>query len=541
MIEIYRVFTLPPDFAVEPESNYISERRDIPLGAANRYGLWDGRGKRVMRATWRTTTLVDTRTVREFLIDNQGRANPFYIPSWTPDLRVVEPAAAGSETLKIVVGTNLQSELDPEKLDEFGTILWLYSRSREMNVVRIISATTNLDGTTDIELEEPISFDVDSSTLGGFCIFARQINDVVECQYFAPDALEVTLQVEEARNTLETTETLPLSGEDVFSYPAITEVVRNPLTELTELRVDYADVKGPEVYGASQTFPHQAEWRIEITETGVRMREAGNPWQDSDLYTAKPEGDHITGAFTVGGREVLSAGLSTGEVEIRYFDGELLPQTVVFDGFAPQAINTWAVDADVSAGDADVVVVYLKKGEAKLYARFSRESYAIEHKLVDSKINPLYLLDIEAEEARLMVSGLDVTHNKTTWESIVTPVPNLLIGNTAFTGEFGGEYESALKIAPTESQDIGTTGEVFGSYESTIQAPPDIEEGGLFSGEVSGEYQETIVKPNTIEEDVGLTGELSAEYTLVVKPTPSLGGEVGTTGEISGSYEIETV
>lgn len=537
MIEIYRIFTLPPDFQQAPEASYDTGRRDIQLGDARRYGLWDMRAKRIVQAIWRVASTVDTRTLREFLEENQGRANPFYIPSWTPDFRVQEPATTGDSEVKIKVGVNLQAELSPEKLDEFGTVAWFYSRNRQMHLTRILSAATNLDGTTDIELEVPLGFDIDSETTSGFCLFARQAQDVVEARVYAPDAMEVRIAIEEARHTLETTETLPLAGADIFSYPAITEVSRNPLSTLTSLRPDKANAQGPEVYGGSQIFPHQKEWEIEITTTGVRMKPAGGSWAASTHYSVRPEGDHIAGAFNVGGTEVLAAGLFTGEVEIRYFDGLGDSQAEKFEGFSPQVVNTWAVDDEVTAGNADVAVVYLKKGEAKLYARFSRESYATEHKLIDSPINPLYLLDIEAEDARLKVHGLDATHNKTTWESIVTPVPNVIFEQAAATGILGGEYVSTI-IQPDYPADAMTVEAGFqGEYVAVVQTPPDLEEGADITGNLDAEYLEVVREPSTLTEGMTLTGEIQADYSLVIKPTPAHGESATATGAISGSYE----
>ena len=186
MIEFYPTFTIAPDFSNPPVSSFSDGRRDIPLGAARKYGIYDGRGKRAFTGKWTITNAADVRNIQRLIKRNQGKANPFYIPSWSQDLIVTQSAPAGARYMEIKVGIDYAVDLDPTKLDKFGTVVWFYSRNRELHVSRVIEATNLVGGNTGILLESASPFTIEEGIHAGFCIFAKQSNDSFIVQHKAP-------------------------------------------------------------------------------------------------------------------------------------------------------------------------------------------------------------------------------------------------------------------------------------------------------------------------------------------------------------------
>jgi len=555
MIEFYRTFTLSPDFTSPPVSSYREERRDIQLANAKRYGLWDGRGVRNLSATWVANNILDVRTLRDFLIQNSGRANPFYIPSWSQDFRVVSLSPANSSSVVVTVGGDYIAELDPSKLDKFGTIAWFYNRDRQIHVTRILSAQDVQNGTVLLTMELPTPFDLNVGIFCGFCIFAKQVQDEANIVYLSPDACTMQLQVEEAIHTLPTNATKPIEGGgDINSYPPLIEVRQTPIPPGIGLTFKKAELLGPEAYAQTQTFPHQLEWSFEIIDNvGVELQAEGEAPFLSDYYLTAPEGGHISGCFDLGGREQIAVGLTSGEIEIRYFGGG----PAVFEGFSPQMINTWAVDATLTPGTSDVVVVYLKQGESKLFCRFLNGGYSTEYVLANSPVNPLYLIGIEASGGELLIQGIDVTHNYATWVAQVDPViPIWTEKMSGILGVDGGALTKSLFLATGEEQDFVFTGNIEanggaggGEYRRSLfyttgdERPAFDITGSVAS--VNGQYQNAGWEYTTItggDVSAALEFEPGGEYFFAkpIVPDQTEAGTFTANSQVeNGTYEIE--
>jgi len=551
MIEFYNTFTLAPDFSSPPVSSFSDGRRDLQLGAAQRYGIYDQKGKRSLNATWRINSPVDMREVRRFLEKNQGRANPFYIPSWSQDFSIQTTTPTGGKAVNIKIGIDYVVDLSPELLDKFGTIAWFYSRDRELHVTRIIDSSPGTGETTNIAMETPTPFELRPGTFCGFCLFARQAIDETQIRYTAPGVAEMTFAVEEAVHTLPLIQNQTVPGQDIFSFPAMTEVRQTPIQPGTNLSFISATVLGPEQYDLNQTYPHQRAWEFKITDNGVEMKRGFDEPIESELFSAKPEGEHISASFDIGGKEHIAIGLTNGDIEVRFRDGSNQPTTSRWTGFAPQAINTWAVDASVTAGEADNVVVYLKQGESKLYARFSAGFYSTEYLLTNSPVNPLYLTDIEASAGELRVQGLDVTHNTAIWAAVVDAIIPQWLDNMAHqTTAAGGLYASALlrttqefPIAPLEGSNVTTND---GLYEQSLNFTTGEDPGTIHGSSVTtqdGLYIPALKFTNHESQTYSQNTTIESAAVFYARPItpdyPEAGKWQNTTTIQAGLYEIE--
>lgn len=557
MIEFYPVFTVAPDFSTPPVCGFIDGRRDFPLGAAKKYGIWDKRGIRTLQGEWRVNNIVDVRAIRDFLNNNQGRSNPFYIPSWAQDFRVTTAAGAGESVIIATVGVDYAVDLQPEILDKFGTIAWFYNRDRSLHVTRIINATASAGNTVEMTMETPLPFAIDAQIFCGFCIFARQIADEVQVKYSSPDVCQMQLGVEEAKHTLPLNAEKEVAGQEINSFPAVVQTRQVPIPAGTELTFYNATVKGPEVYDFVQNFPHQKDWEIElIPDVGVQLTGDGDTPFLSDLYATAPEGAHIHGTFDLGGREHLSVGLTNGNIEIKYKDAVDVIQTQTFEGFSPVMINTWAVDASVSAGQADLCCVYLKKGEAKLWIRFAGGGYATEQLLCNSPVNPLYLINITASQGELLITGLDVTHNLCTWVAQVDPVIPLWIERVTLPATISsGLHQNALVVTPPlleQPESINTltslgisSGNLFNTLKYGYAEPEESVAtlGVGFAGGsiILGELQPVLIYGGQADDTKNIaTSNLAAgEHFFAMPPTPDFAdvAKNNTTATISsGEY-----
>jgi len=498
MIEFYPVFTIAPDFSTPPVFTFTDGRRDLELGATQRYGIYDSRGRRSMNAKWTLTNGADERILREFLLKNQGIANPFYIPSWTQDFIIANAAPAGAVALNIIVGVDYAVDLDPTKLDKFGTVAWFYSRDRELHVSRVISASSAGGSTTDIVLETKTPFAIDEGTYAGFCIFAKQVNDETQIVYKAPNSCEFELQVEEALHTLPNQSEQLISGQAINSYPPVVKTRQTPLPIGEKLSFTTAEIVGPEAYSLQQTFPHQRDWELEIVDgSGVQLKQSGGDIFFSDLYDAAPEGEHVHGLFDLSSKEHIAIGLTNGNIEVKFRDGTLAKRVATFEGFSPIMVNTWAVDASITAGQADMCVVYLKRGEAKLYIRFFGGFYSQEYLLCNSPVNPLYLTGVEVISGELLIKGLDVTHNLTTWVGEVTPIPPRIGDRFLWRkSTISGSYTPSL--IPTNANDEAfltfKDATISGSYNPTLIPTNANDEAFLTfkDATISGSYNPTL-------------------------------------------------
>lgn len=552
MIEFYQAFTLAPDFTTPPVSSFSDGRRDIQLAAAQRYGIYDQKGKRSLNAIWRINSPVDMREVRNFLERNQGRSNPFYIPSWSQDFSVQTTTPSGGSAVNIQIGIDYVVDLSPELLDKFGTIAWFYSRDRELHITRIIASSPGAGDTTNIAMETATPFEIRPGTFCGFCMFARQALDETQIKYVAPGIAEMNLAVEEAVHTLPLIQTQVINGQDLFSFPAMTEVRQNPIQPGTNLSFISADTLGPEQYDLNQSFPHQRSWQFTITEDGVEMKRGFDPPIVSELFEVKPEGEHISASFDIGGKEHVAIGLTSGDILIRFRDGSNQIRTTTWEGFAPQTINTWAVDSSVSAGEADNVVVYLKQGESKLYARFAGGFYGTEYLVCNSPVNPLYLTDIEASAGELRVEGLDVTHNTAIWVATVAPViPRWLDNMGSKTGIQSGFYESALlrtsqQYDPTKFVNMSNvtmeTSEYFQSLNFTSYTEPGIVSASKVTTQ-DGQYTAALLFTGAESQVYSNSISIESAETIFTRPVtpeyPEAGSQNQQTTIHAGLYEIE--
>ena len=483
-----------------------------------------------MNAKWTITNGADERLLREFLLETQGMANPFYIPSWTQDFIMTNAAPAGASSLNIIVGVDYAVDLDPTKIDKFGTVAWFYSRDRELHVSRVISATSAGGSTTDIFLETKTPFAIDQETYAGFCIFAKQVNDETQIIYKSPNSCEFELQVEEALHTLPNVSEQLVSGQEINSYPPIVKTRQTPLPIDEKLSFVTAEIVGPELYSFQQTFPHQKDWRLEIIEgSGVQLKPSGGDAFLSDLYDNAPEGEHVHGLFDLSSKEHIAIGLTNGNVEVKFRDGALTKRVATFKGFSPIMVNTWAVDASISAGQADMCVVYLKRGEAKLYIRFYGGFYSQEYLLCNSPVNPLYLTGVEVNSGELLIKGLDVTHNLTTWVGEVTPIPPR-IGDALVRRKstVSGEYVSTINAGNANDNEGFLTFEdatVSGEYVSTINTGNANDNEGFLTFEdatVSGSYNATLIPLSTPDREILALKQTTTEgtYFFAIPPTP---------------------
>jgi hypothetical protein len=557
MIEFYPTFTIAPDFSTPPVSSFSDGRRDIALAAAKKYGIYDRRGKRQFLGKWTITNSADVRNMQRIIKRNQGKSNPFYIPSWTQDLIVVNAAPAGARYMEIKVGIDYAVDLDPTKLDKFGTVVWFYSRNRELHVSRVIEATNLVGGNTGIILESESPFPIEEGTYAGFCIFAKQSNDTFIVQHKAPNSCEFELQLEEALHTLPKDATELIEGTDfgeVFSMPQVNEVRQTPLPISEKLTFETATVKGPEDYITGQIFPHQKDWLIEIVPLqGVRLSAEGiDPFYSNWYVGQAPEGAHIHGTFTIGGREHLCAGLSDGQVEIRFFDSQLQQlQITKFDGFSPLMINTWAIDGSVFAGESDIACIYLKRGEAKLFVRFAGGEYATEYLLCNSPVNPLYLTSIQASQGELLINGLDVTHNLATWVADVTPIlPLFNDRSSGIIEQVTSVYETALlKTNITETNTTsGAIEQSSGEYLSILVRAGNQVETNVSSGlieQTGGEYRAVLLTPFQIFDQDETQGNIEAEASTYFFAKPNLPQQIeisttsGAIEQTSGAYILQ--
>lgn len=389
----YPVLTMVPDFNKPPQCDISATADRTQLGTGEGYVTFPqpvptfGFGV--------TFTLLDGSEcddMEEFFRGRGGRTHPFYWPSWRRDL-LRGAGAAGSHYLTTTV-LNFAAEhlTNPAtRADHYGRQIFVWQPGEDLHVDRIVSSSEN-EGLTYLDLELPLPFTVDSArAVVGFLHLARFSEDELKWQYAAVDVATVETRIMSVRQYLDDPEeTLPISEIQFYAQRGFTSAVSDA-EECSPVSNRFATALGPEVIDTPQGGAYVKSWVV-WEEAGQLRIKAGASITYPDTggtVCSLSGGDVGTHRLTItfDKNEHLLVGLEfPGVVQLRSFGG-----TLEFAGKSPLLVNNKLIDPAISDADSDVICYYIRPGDAKLYARFERDLFAVERVVAKIPFIPLEL------------------------------------------------------------------------------------------------------------------------------------------------------
>jgi hypothetical protein len=537
----YEIFPTSPDFQDAMEIGETSRRSDINIAlGAPMEARWPAESRRTAACTVVLRGPTETRNFREFLMRIRGRWRPFQWPSWTRDFRATGTSAAGDTTL--TVQRNFEEFLDDDTPDAAGRNIWCYTPGRTFWIGRVVTAIDS-GGESVLTVNPPLPFAEDlTRCIFGFCWFARMAEDEITWQHLTPDRASVRIGIVEARNQQDREVDQAVAGLDIYESNAIARVQEFPVRpELDELQ--RWDTQGPNAWETPQTAAFYSDWHGRLDQDGVTWF---GPAQicASDLWDGDPEAtDHISGAFDVLSREALCWQKEPDLIRARWYQSGV-PQAIEFPGRSPLFFQNWTINGEISGGEADLVIYYIKEGEGKIYARAQRDAFADEYVAVATPVMPLWLTEVfrSPEGERVWIEGMTACHNLGRWESGLYNPPTPPMGDIA-----GATIEAAWSYDyPTVELPLGGDGgaagleDVTGVYAfsptATIRDATVEDETGVTSPEIEAEYLYVMVDAG-IEQDVSSASIYIEADAMAVAQDTGTNDQTATSIQISGAYE----
>lgn len=513
---IYNVLSMQPDFTENPVVGLVDGSRImIELGQAEAFGYWRGDTPIALGFTYRISSPAELRQFREFLNVIGGKSTPFFCPSWSADFTLTAPASIGDTTIRVAAAGF--SSIVENRPDTPGRQIFLLTSDNQFQSFGVTNA--ELDGDEEIlQLDAELAYNFDPEfTLCGRLYLVRLAEDRVEYEFQLPGRGTAPLKMVSTRQTRRVNERKLVDGTPTFNLKAFSDVIatdENPL----KYRFDSPTSAGPLVYGSSSSN-YANEW-LGSWDAGLKIVSPLGVEITTGLFTDVSRPAHWTFAFDATGKEFVAWATNEGTIRLGFFEG-IDESHLEFEGFAPQAFNTYEIDSTKNAGESDAVIFYLRPGFSGLFARFYREDFATEHLIARSPVAPIYLQAARANGAKIEVVGMDAGHRLAIWRAgdYIPPLEVQTIFGSV--DEATGLYR-AITIMVGEPENLtAKIDELVGIYksirvEATARLPGGI---GALDSSMSGLYKETriLVDPPNDALSGGLDSSISGAYTLKAK------------------------
>ena len=536
--QAYEVLTFAPDFTDEPVIGmHNSGRKDQLIGMTPGFAEWSGTTSMAFGFTYRYDSPADHASLREFLNRVKGQWAAFYTPSWQPDLKLAEPASAGSEQLEVQEAGI--AELMEARPDTDKRVIFTLQPNGNLETYFVVDATD--DSPNEIlTLDKPIPDDLTvGETMVGFAHLVRLADDQQDYTNTAPGRGYISLRMVTVRNkrTIETQE--ELDSEAIADLKAFEDVLAEDVDPVL-LTFKEPTATGPNTYGAVQGLNYTKSWKAYFTPGPVVTLEdiVGGGTFPSALYDGTVESSHLTFCFDPVSLEVLAWQKDRATIRTKWYSS-FVEQTLEWEGYSPVAYNSWVVDGQNTAGDAETAIFYLKPGYSAIFCRLFAEDFAVERQCLQTPTAPLYLHKADREDARIVIYGMDATHRAARWrsEGYLPPFNDITIATlTLDAGEL------IQRLINTPDQAGGTVQLDSGIYENNTKMTGPLEDmggEGAVADQFDGEYVSQIIQsePAGSEAEAGLVIEDGA-FTLIQKLT-SAESEANPAVTIDpGVYEI---
>jgi hypothetical protein len=535
----YQTLSIQPDFTNEPFLGLVESRAMVEIGQAPAWATWRADTPLAFAFDWMLMSPAETRSFRDFTNHLGGRSTPFFLPSWSPDYVLAEPTTVGGVTIRVKAAGF--SDLTDERPDTDGRQLFLVSTAGEFQPCSVIGAV--LDGDDEIlTVDFPISYNFDPArTMVGKLYLVRLADDRVEFEFIRPGQGKASLRAVTARQTRRVNMQEALGSEAVFSLKAFSDVIAADLNPLLATFTAPTTV-GPETYGVPQGDNFFREWSAFATVGGVTLQSSkpGASPIPSVLYDSSFQTRHLAFAFDASGNESIAWETEAGQIRLAYKAGGS-NHWLNFTGISPVMFQTWTIDGTITAGNADLVIFYIREGYSGIFARFYRESFATEHLVARSPTAPIYLQLARRFEGRIEVVGMDAGHRLARWRTLgylTPPERQFSIGNV---DGVEGLYRSVTVFAVGQENPTGNVDGIGGEYRSIrvfFDIPSDEVGLGFVQPLVTGTYTEIRVATNPAAE--GQAGKLDStipgEYKLIRKTADVVENASGSVTGITGSY-----
>ena len=409
-MKAYRTLTIAPDFRRPPEGGVYVPRSDTAISSAAIYSRWPSRNARTQTLTMQLRGPSEVRDFRDFLNKARGNWAAFYCPSWMRDFGGVGSVSSGSRTMRI--------DADPttwlsagNRPDTYGRTVYVFNEARQLFVARILSASNAGGGNWDLSLDIPFPWAANLTTaLCGIAWFVHFAGDEFTMEHIAPDRVEVEVGVIEGRNLTDVEGTTALPGQATIyqSEPFESVVEENAEPWKSDFRTMVA--LGPEDYQTAQGLNFSQPWTFTLTGGTVTMVN-GATSLTSSLYNGDNTPDYISGAFDGSANEAIAWQQDFDTIRLRWFNSGT-PQTLEIAGRTPLLFQNWTVNGAIVAGNADVILYYLKPGDSKIFARYQRDAFATEYTAATSPVEPLALIDNTTSGQKHVLRAMSTRHTR---------------------------------------------------------------------------------------------------------------------------------
>lgn len=540
-MRLYRTFEIAPDFRRPPEGGVYVPRTDTTISGAATFSRWPSRNARTQTFTLVLKGPTEVRTFREFLGAVRGNWQPFYIPSWTRDFGATNTVAIGDRTIRI--DENPSDWVASDRPDTFGRTVYIFTPANQLLVARVLTSTNNGDGTWDLLLDRPFPWAADlAKCLCGIAWFVHFAGQEFMMEHVAPDRLEVEVGVIEGRNRSSIEATYAITPVAIYeSEPFDTLIEEDADPWVADFRTVAA--LGPDNYNTAQDLNFSVPWTFTLEDGDVTFTD-GVATETSALYDGDDTPTWISGAFDGLGREALAWQSSFETTRLRWYDSGT-PQALNLTARTAVLFQNWTINGSITAGDADVVCYYLKPGDAKIFARYQRDSFATEYTAAVSPVSLLALVGNAISGQNHVLRAISSRHTRLSFQSedYLLPIPRQRDETTSQERIDGAVNLMVIDEAADEDTDTTAratetlTGAVnFMVIDLPVDEIEDTEARGTET--LTGALNFMVIDADGTNEDdeISSSETTTGAYNQIARDASSSDDETTSTETITGSY-----
>lgn len=368
---LFPVFPVVPDFEEPPRYSIGAEIDRMGIVPAEAFVIFPTvEPDRIFGFSFVLDTLAEVRSLKAFFSERGGRCRPFYLPSWRDDLTI----QSGSGDTLIV---------DPVEIpdghgDHYSRTLFVY-HSGEVHVSRWIRQTTTGTETT-FQLEDVLPFTaVPGVSMAGWSHLARFADDRLTWNHRLPDCAELKIAFRSGRAWGAVPVSYAVDPQAFNRSPGFASVA---IVEDALAPIDYRVCYGPGPATLHAAGALNSRWAAWQDGTGIRLKKTAGTITRPDgtgtlsALTGNANATRLSLAFDHDGNEYVAM-QEDDTVSVHWIDGT--EQSEDFTGLDPVLANNFFTDTGMPTGAAEVVCYYRKPAANILFARYSSESFAVEH------------------------------------------------------------------------------------------------------------------------------------------------------------------
>lgn len=408
---IYPVFTVQPDFHREPEYGAVTDVQRAGLSPARDTAFFpEDEPVSTFSFTFAALTLAEARAIKAFFLARAGRTEPFYLPSWRPEL----PSPAGTIGENVLTITAEDYDLG-DHADYHTRQIWIMEPGEALFYSEVVAAADAGGGEWELNLASFLPFTLTDKAIAGFLHLARFEEDEIAYDHASAAIMEAEIQFRSVRQW---------SGEPA-SFTV--EQIDLALEDATLMGFVSGVVEDAEVTPYDSRLAHAEGWDAWVNGDGIRRILSGTPYATavpsatgalSALTPAFVDTQHLSMTFDPDGLHMLAWQHSATEFRIARDPSD--PVFANHAGLDPLISSNVEVDATVSSGTQTNFVYYRKAGDPRLYVRrgtgFNTESVAA---VLPSL--PLKLKRVYADGSFLKLEYLDSHFRRVTLTSAAYP------------------------------------------------------------------------------------------------------------------------